>query len=88
MKPRPSHAERRSRDHVRDWLEANVEPGPEFGSFDEEFEWVAGAGPPGRRPLGRNPLACAEFGGRGASPVEVAIFNVEYAAPGRPSGQI
>ncbi len=32
-------AERRFRDDVRSWLEANVEPGPEFGSFDEEFEW-------------------------------------------------
>ena len=72
-------AERRFRDDVRSWLAANVEPGPDFGSFDEEFEW-------GRRWQAR--LAAdrwvgihwpAEFGGRGASPVEVAIFNVEYA---------
>ncbi len=72
-------AERRFRDDVRNWLEANVEFSPEFGSFDEEFEW-------GR--LWQARLAAdrwvgihwpAEFGGRGASPVEVAIFNVEYA---------
>ncbi|MGO8873047.1 MAG: acyl-CoA dehydrogenase family protein [Acidimicrobiales bacterium] len=71
--------ERRLRDAVRSWLEANVEPVPEFESFDEEFEW-------GRRWQAR--LAAdrwvgihwpVEYGGRGASPVEVAIFNMEYA---------
>ena len=64
---------------VSSWLAANVEPTPAFGSFDEEFEW-------GRRWQAR--LAAdrwvgvhwpTEFGGRGASPVQVAIFNLEYA---------
>jgi alkylation response protein AidB-like acyl-CoA dehydrogenase len=71
--------ERTLRDAVRGWLQANVEPVPDFESFDEEFEW-------GRRWQAR--LAAdrwvgiqwpAEYGGRGASPVEVAIFNMEYA---------
>ncbi len=74
-----SDAERAFRDEVRSWLEANVEPVPTFDSFDEEFHW-------GRRWQAR--LAAdnwvgihwpVEFGGRGASPLEVAIFNEEYA---------
>ncbi|MGD0882627.1 MAG: acyl-CoA dehydrogenase family protein [Acidimicrobiales bacterium] len=69
----------RFRDELRDWLEANVEATPVFASFDEEFQW-------GRRWQAR--LAAdrwvgihwpEEFGGRGASPVEVALFNIEYA---------
>ena len=64
---------------ARAWLDANVEPTPAFGSFDEEFEW-------GRRWQAR--LAAdrwvgvhwpTEFGGRSATPVQVAIFNLEYA---------
>lgn len=71
--------EERFRDEVRAWLDANVEPAPEFASFDEEFAW-------GRRWQAR--LAAdrwvgihwpVEYGGRGASPLEVAIFNMEYA---------
>jgi len=71
--------ERGFRDEVRAWLEANVETTPEFGSFDEEFAW-------GRSWQAR--LAAdrwvgihwpSEFGGRGATPLEVAIFNMEYA---------
>ncbi len=67
------------RDELRAWLAANVEPVPEFASFDEEFEY-------GRRWQAR--LASdrwvgvhwpREYGGRGASPVQVAIFNLEYA---------
>ena len=70
---------RRFRDEVRGWLEANVEPTPEFVDFDDEFTW-------GRRWQAR--LAAdrwvgihwpTEYGGRGASPIEVALFNVEYA---------
>ncbi len=69
----------RFRDELRSWLGANVEPAPVFTSFDEEFQW-------GRRWQAR--LAAdrwvgihwpEEFGGRGASPVEVALFNIEYA---------
>jgi len=74
-----SDDERRFRDEIRNWLEANVEPTPEFASLAEEFEW-------GRRWQAR--LAAdrwvgiqwaAEYGGRGATPLEVAIFNMEYA---------
>ncbi len=64
---------------LRTWLEANVEPTPTFASFDEEFAW-------GQRWQAR--LAAdrwvgvhwpIEVGGRAASSVEVAIFNLEYA---------
>jgi len=67
------------RDEAREWLVANVETTPGFASFDEEFEW-------GRRWQAR--LAAdrwvgihwpRQYGGRDATPVEVAIFNVEYA---------
>jgi len=64
---------------VRAWLAANLDEVPVFASFDEEVEW-------GRHWQAR--LAAerwvglhwpAEYGGRGASPVQVAIFNAEYA---------
>ncbi len=67
------------RDEARRWLDANVEPTPSFASFDEEFEW-------GRRwqaRLARDRWVGIHwphaYGGRDASPVEVAIFNMEYA---------
>jgi alkylation response protein AidB-like acyl-CoA dehydrogenase len=74
-----SEESRRFRDELRGWLEANVEPAPVFGDFDEEFSW-------GRRWQAR--LAAdrwvgihwpTAFGGRDATPVEVALFNIEYA---------
>lgn len=74
-----SEESRRFRDEVRDWLDANVEPAPVFGDFDEEFDW-------GRRWQAR--LAAdrwvgihwpTAFGGRDATPMEVALFNIEYA---------
>ena len=64
---------------VREWLAANMGDVPAFASFDAEVEW-------GRQWQGR--LAAerwvglhwpAEYGGRSASPVQVAIFNAEYA---------
>src|SRR5204863_10194994 len=64
---------------VREWLAANLEPPPAFTSIDEEIAW-------GRRWQAR--LAEArwvgihwprEYGGRGAPPLQVAIFNTEYA---------
>jgi alkylation response protein AidB-like acyl-CoA dehydrogenase len=64
---------------VREWLAANLAEAPVFASFDDEVEW-------GRRWQAR--LAAerwvglhwpAAYGGRGASPVQVAIFNAEYA---------
>jgi alkylation response protein AidB-like acyl-CoA dehydrogenase len=64
---------------VREWLEAHVELPPPFASVDDEIAW-------GRR--WQATLAeerwvgiqwPSEYGGRGASPVQVAIFNMEYA---------
>jgi alkylation response protein AidB-like acyl-CoA dehydrogenase len=64
---------------IRAWLDANLELPPAFTSLDEEIAW-------GRRWQAK--LAAdrwvgihwpAEYGGRGASPIEVAIYNMEYA---------
>ncbi|MBV9411612.1 MAG: acyl-CoA dehydrogenase family protein [Acidimicrobiia bacterium] len=64
---------------AREWLIANLGEVPTFATFDDEIEW-------GRKWQAR--LAAerwvglhwpAEYGGRGASPVQVAIFNAEYA---------
>ena len=67
------------RDEIRGWLDANVEPTPSFTSFDDEFAW-------GRRwqaRLARDRWVGIHwphaYGGRDATPVEVAIFNMEYA---------
>ncbi len=69
---------------VRAWLDEHLEvPGP-FSTLDEEIAW-------GRTWQAR--LAAdrwvgltwpREVGGRGASPVQVAIFNMEYARAGAP----
>jgi alkylation response protein AidB-like acyl-CoA dehydrogenase len=72
------------RDQVRQWLDANLDMPPPFRSLDEEFEW-------GRSWQAR--LAADRwvgihwpeaYGGRGASPLQVAIFNMEYARSGAP----
>jgi alkylation response protein AidB-like acyl-CoA dehydrogenase len=64
---------------VREWLRAHVEVPPRFETIAEEVEF-------GRAWQAR--LAAdrwvgihwpVEYGGRGASPVQVAIFNMEYA---------
>ena len=64
---------------VREWLAVNLPDVPAFASYGEEIEW-------GRAWQAR--LAAArwvgihwprEYGGRGASPVQVALFNMEYA---------
>jgi len=69
---------------ARAWLSANVEIPPVFASIEEEVAW-------GRTWQAR--LAAsrwvgiawpAEYGGRGASPVQVALFNLEYARAGAP----
>jgi len=69
---------------ARAWLAANVEPPPVFASIDEEVEW-------GRAWQARLAAARwvgiawpAEYGGRGASPLQVALFNLEYARAGAP----
>jgi alkylation response protein AidB-like acyl-CoA dehydrogenase len=74
-----SPAEQALAGEVRAWLAANLSPPPEFADLADEVAW-------GRRWQAR--LAAArwvgihwprEYGGRGATPVEVAIFNTEYA---------
>ncbi|HLX89539.1 MAG TPA: acyl-CoA dehydrogenase family protein, partial [Acidimicrobiales bacterium] len=74
--------EQRFAAEVRTWLEANVERAPDTDDLAEQIAWgrtwqrkLAEAGW-----VGINwPTA---YGGRGASPVEVAIFNSEYARSG------
>jgi alkylation response protein AidB-like acyl-CoA dehydrogenase len=64
---------------VRAWLEENLELPPDFASHADEIAW-------GRRWQAK--LAAdrwvgihwpAEYGGRSATPVEVALYNSEYA---------
>jgi alkylation response protein AidB-like acyl-CoA dehydrogenase len=64
---------------IRAWLTANLELPPTFASLDEEIAW-------GRDWQAR--LAADrwigihwpyEYGGRGASPMQVALYNMEYA---------
>jgi alkylation response protein AidB-like acyl-CoA dehydrogenase len=66
-------------EEVRAWLGEHLELPPELASLDEEIAW-------GRRWQAK--LAAGRwvgihwpeaYGGRGASPVQVAIFNMEYA---------
>lgn len=64
---------------VREWLAANLETPPAFASIDEEVAW----GRRWQRRLAEGRWVGihwpVEYGGRGASPVQVAIFNAEYA---------
>ena len=71
-------AERALAEEFRGWLVANLEQPPEFASLDEEVAW-------GREWQAR--LAAArwvgidwptDYGGRGASPLEVALAQLEY----------
>jgi alkylation response protein AidB-like acyl-CoA dehydrogenase len=64
---------------IRDWLSKNLELAPRFETLDDEIAW-------GRHWQAR--LAAdrwvgihwpVEYGGRGATPIEVAIYNMEYA---------
>jgi alkylation response protein AidB-like acyl-CoA dehydrogenase len=64
---------------IRAWLAANLERPPRFASLDDEIEWGRAwqAKLAADRWVGIHwPEA---YGGRGASPVQVAIFNMEYA---------
>ena len=74
-----SAEEERFAEDIRAWLSANLELPPGFASLEEEIEW-------GREWQAK--LAAdrwigihwpSEYGGRGASPMQVAIFNMEYA---------
>jgi len=66
-------------DEIRGWLVANLELPPSFPSLTEEIEW----GREWQAKLARDRWIGIhwphEYGGRGASPVQVAIFNMEYA---------
>jgi len=66
-------------EEIREWLRGNLELPPSFPSLAEEIEWGRAwqAKLAGGRWVGIH--WPAEYGGRGASPVEVAIFNMEYA---------
>ena len=74
-----SREDRALADEAREWLAANLEPQPSFTSLDEEVEWgrVWQAKLAGARWVGIH--WPEEYGGRGASPVQVALFNAEYA---------
>jgi alkylation response protein AidB-like acyl-CoA dehydrogenase len=64
---------------VREWLAANLDLPPGFDSLADEIAW----GRAWQAKLARDRWIGihwpAEYGGRGASPVQVAIFNMEYA---------
>jgi alkylation response protein AidB-like acyl-CoA dehydrogenase len=64
---------------IRAWLEANLELPPAHASLDEEIAW----GRAWQAKLAKGRWVGIhwprEYGGRGASPVQVAIFNMEYA---------
>ena len=64
---------------VRAWLADNVEHPSPFSSVDDEVGW--GRAWQAKLAAGRwvGIHWPAEYGGRGASPVQVAIFNMEYA---------
>jgi alkylation response protein AidB-like acyl-CoA dehydrogenase len=66
-------------DEIRAWLAANLEPPPPFASLDEEVAW----GRAWQARLAQDRWVGihwpSEYGGRDASPVQVAIFNMEYA---------
>jgi alkylation response protein AidB-like acyl-CoA dehydrogenase len=64
---------------IRAWLDANLERPPRFATLADEVEWGRAwqAKLAADRWVGIHwPEA---YGGRGASPVQVAIFNMEYA---------
>ncbi len=79
-----SEEERAFAAEARRWLAEHLPEVPEFTSLDQEIDW-------GRR--WQATLAAdrwvgiywpRELGGRGASPVQVALFNLEYARAGAP----
>ncbi|MHB1584058.1 MAG: acyl-CoA dehydrogenase family protein [Acidimicrobiales bacterium] len=74
-----SPADRAFQAELHDWLAENLDGVPDFASLEDEFEW-------GRRWQGRLAAARwigvhwpAAYGGRGASPTQLAIYNMEYA---------
>jgi alkylation response protein AidB-like acyl-CoA dehydrogenase len=69
---------------ARAWLETHLRPVPEFETVEDEVawgrEWQAELA--GGRWVGIH--WPHEYGGRGASPLHVAIFNGEYTRAGAP----
>jgi alkylation response protein AidB-like acyl-CoA dehydrogenase len=74
--------ERRFAAEARAWLEANVQPPPDTDDLAEQVAW----GRTWQRRLAEAGWVGidwpARYGGRGASPLQVAIFNTEYARSG------
>jgi alkylation response protein AidB-like acyl-CoA dehydrogenase len=66
-------------EEARSWLTEHLELPPPWENLEEEVEW----GRRWQRLLARDRWVGlswpAEYGGRGATPVEVALFNMEYA---------
>jgi alkylation response protein AidB-like acyl-CoA dehydrogenase len=64
---------------IRSWLEANLERPPRFATLEDEIAW----GRAWQAKLAADHWVGIHwpeaYGGRGASPVQVAIFNMEYA---------
>ena len=64
---------------IRAWLDKNLELPPAFSSLDDEIEW----GKEWQAKLAADRWVGiqwpSEYGGRAASPVEVALYNMEYA---------
>ena len=71
--------ERSFADEIRDWLASHLAAPPSFSSLDDEVAW----GRAWQARLARDRWVGihwpVEYGGRGASPVQLAIFNMEYA---------
>ncbi len=65
-------------DEIRAWLDEHLELPPPFDSLEEEIEW----GRAWQAKLAQDRWVGVhwppDYGGRGASPVQVAIYNVEY----------
>lgn len=65
-------------DEFRTWLDANLDLPPAFDSFDDEIAW----GRTWQAKLAADRWVGihwpSEYGGRSASPVQVAIYNLEY----------
>ena len=69
---------------AREWLGEHAEAPPPFGSIEEEVAW--GRGWQAKLADGRwvGIDWPPEHGGRGATPVQVALFNLEYARSAAP----
>ncbi len=82
LSPAPSEAA--FAEEVKAWLAAHVDRPGRFATVEEEVEW-------GRRwqaTMAADRMVAISWptavGGRGASPVEVALYNMEYARAGAP----